>query len=443
MGSTYTKGALVDSDSGRLIDTCGVPTTLPGDVWEGVSLVREQIAHRCPQTPHLRDEDAVRICSSAGGGLRLAIAGFERDVSAVAGALVALSAGAQVVHSTHGLLSGGEVAALRKSRPDLILLVGGTDGGNAEVVLRNAAALSEANLMAAYVVACNGEAQADATDILRAVGCSVTTAGNVLPRIGTLSPTSARAAIRSAFLEHVIGGKGLSAEPHFAAAVRSATPDAVLDGVHVLRDVSDHDVMMIDIGGATTDVYSAVRPQGEDATLRKEVVGTLWTARTVEGDLGMRHSATTVLDAARREGLPEAEEPELQAWAAQAARSPHLLPETAEHRSADLHLAGMAAVLAARRHARPLRTGATPRALTEVGTLIGSGGVLRFADAAAADAVLQRVCTDLGGGWRPPERARRMVDTTYLLCAVGLLAPDWPQTAAALAARMLEQYQGR
>lgn len=436
VGSTYTKGLLVDSDTGRLLHTCETPTTSSSDVWEGVRLVRERIAARVRGTPDLLDEDAVRICSSAGGGLRLAIVGFEREVSSVAGAVVALSAGARVVHATCGHLSPGEVAALRRSRPDLILLVGGTDGGNAEVVVRNASALASADLEAAVVVACNRAAQEEVADLLRAGGCSAATAENVLPRIGSLSPSSARAAIRTAFLDHVIGGKGLSAGPHFAASVRAATPDAVLDGVQVLRDVSDHDVMLIDIGGATTDVYSAIHPQGEDATLRKEVVGTLWTSRTVEGDLGMRHSATTVVDGARREGLADADSPELQSWVATVARAPQMLAQTPEQVGAERRLAGLAAVVAARRHARPARPGGTPRALSEVGTLIGSGGVLRHANASTADAVLQRVCADLGGGWRPPEAAHRAVDTAYLLCAVGLLSRDFPDAAAALANRV-------
>lgn len=374
--------------------------------------------------------------------MRLAIVGFEREVSAVAGAVVALSAGARVVHATSGHLSTEEVEALRGARPDLILLVGGTDGGNAEVVLGNASALAQADLNPAVVVACNRVAQEEVANTLRAGGCSVATAENVLPRIGSLSPSSARAAIRTAFLDHVIGGKGLSAGPHFAASVRAATPDAVLDGVQVLRDVSDHDVMMIDIGGATTDVYSAIQPQGEDATLRKDVVGTLWTSRTVEGDLGMRHSATTVVDAARREGLSEAESPELQSWVAAVAGMPQMLADTPEQVDAELRLAGLAAVVGARRHARPARPGGAPRALSEVGTLLGSGGVLRYADASAADAVLQRVCADLGGGWRPPEAAHRAVDTAYLLFAVGLLSRDFPDTAAALATQV-GQPQGR
>ncbi|MGB3827311.1 MAG: glutamate mutase L [Ornithinimicrobium sp.] len=437
VGSTYTKGALIDPDTAGLIDTCSVPTTLASDVWDGVTQVREEMAQRWRHTPHLHDAAAVRICSSAGGGLRLAVVGFEHDVTALAGRAVALSAGAVVVHTTSGKLGASDVTALSAARPDVILLVGGTDGGNADTVLRNAGVLALARLPAAVVVAGNRDAQEQACQIIADAGCPVIAAENVLPRIGTLSPTSARAAIRTAFLQHVIGGKHLSAGPHFAGAVRAATPDAVLDGIQVLRDVSEHDVMMIDIGGATTDVYSAVQPQGEDATLRKDVVGTLWTARTVEGDLGMRHSAPGVLSAAHAEGITGTDDPHVRAWAEEVSRAPHRIATTERERRNDLRIATMAAVVAARRHARPAQPSATPRPLMDVTSLIGSGGVLRYADPPQALQVLAQVTGDVGGGWRPPERARTRVDTAYLLCAIGLLAGEWPEVARGLARRLV------
>lgn len=442
VGSTYTKGALIDPDGGLLIDRCSVPTTTHSDVWDGVRHLREELAVRSDRTPSLEDRESVYLCSSAGGGLRLAVVGFEREVTAVAARMVALSAGATIVASTSGRLRPADVEALVAARPDLILLVGGTDGGNADIVLDNAAVLAEAAFPAAFVVACNIDAAQQAAHVLRRGGGAVMTAQNVLPRIGQLAPTSARAAIRRAFLEHVIGGKGLSADPRFVAGVRAATPDAVLDGVQVLRDISDGDVMVIDIGGATTDIYSALQPQGEDAGLRKNVVGDLWTARTVEGDLGMRHSAVTVLAAASREGLAEVSDPALQAWAEEVHTAPHLIAASPSQKELDLRIAAMCAVIAARRHARPA-PGSSPRPLAEVSVLIGSGGVLRHADIGRAAAVLDHVKTDLGGGWHPPTRAESRLDTAYVLGAVGLLARDWPQTAAGLAHRLMPTAQER
>ena len=84
------------------------------------------------------EPDDVLVCSSAGGGLRLAVVGYEREVTAEAGHRVGLSAGAKVVHVACGPMTGADVAALRAACPDLVLLVGGTDGGNAEVLLHNA-----------------------------------------------------------------------------------------------------------------------------------------------------------------------------------------------------------------------------------------------------------------------------------------------------------------
>ena len=100
------------------------------------------------------------------------------------------------------------------------------------------------------------------------------------------------------FLEHVIGGKGLSSRADFTAMVRGATPDLVLTGVEVLAAEAGADVVVVDIGGATTDVHSVVRLDPEDAGLSREVVATTPVTRTVEGDLGMRWSALSTWEAA-------------------------------------------------------------------------------------------------------------------------------------------------
>ncbi len=382
------------------------------------------------------------ICSSAGGGLRLAVVGFERDITARAGRMVALSAGAAVVHVSSGALQPADVAALAATSPDLLLLVGGTDGGNATTLLHNAETLAQAGLAVPVVLAGNIEARGGSHEVLVGAGTEVILADNLLPRIGALEPVSARSAIRAAFLRHVIGGKGLSAHPDFVATVRAPTPDAVLDGVEILSEVSDTDVMVIDIGGATTDVYSVIRPQGEDATLAKDVVGNLWAARTVEADLGMRFSAQTALAAAAAEGFNDHNDEDMATWATEVNCAPGRLATTALERSMELRIARMAAVLAARRHGRPSQPGLPPRPLADVGRLIGSGGVLRYADPDGASGVLESVINDVGGGWRPPSKAYTSVDTAYLLCAIGLLANDWPQSARALAQQVLAWPEG-
>lgn len=446
VGSTFTKAALVDAADGTLLARAAAPTTAGAgqDVLEGLLEVCRRLAAgtsaRVPDPLAARDQDRVLVCSSAGGGLRLAVVGYERAVTAEAGHRVGLSAGARVVHVACGPLTVADVSGLRASRPDLVLLVGGTDGGNAEVLLHNARRLARARVGAPVVVAGNVRAQDEVAAELDGTGRRFVLAPNVLPRIGEVAPAGARAAIREVFLEHVIGGKGLSAGPRFARLVRAATPDAVLGGVEVLAAAAGHDVLVVDVGGATTDVYSVIEPQGEDATLRKQVVAPLWHARTVEGDLGMRWGAPGVVEAAQGEGLPVGDG--LPAWADRVHADPGVLPATAEERALDRALATLAATVAARRHGRPAAPGEPARPLADVGLVVGSGGVLRHAGQAGAAEVLHAVLADHGGGWRPPVQARTRVDTAYLLLAAGLLAEPRPELARAVLGPLLADVQG-
>jgi hypothetical protein len=426
IGSTFTKAALVDAGDGTLLATGAHPTTLGGDVLDGVHAAREQ-AERAAGV----GASDVLACSSAGGGLRLAVVGYERAVTAEAGHRVALTAGGHVVHVHAGPMDDDGADALRAARPDVVLLTGGTDGGNADVLVHNARAIGVARVTAPVVLAGNAAAAAAAEDELARSHRHVVVAGNVLPEIGTLDPAPARAAIREVFLRHVIGGRGLSRDAGFAALVRAATPDAVLSGVELLATAGGAgDVMVVDVGGATTDVYSAVSADAlAPAGSLAESVAPLPHARTVEGDLGLRSGARGVLAAAAAEGLPGADDPGLAAHVERAATDPGWLPPDP---GPDIRLAALAARVAARRHGRPHVPGGTPRPLRDVGLLVGSGGVLRH-NPGAEDDVLGPLRADHVGGWAVPERARVAVDRRYVLFAAGLLAAVAPEAAAALA----------
>ena len=407
VGSTYTKACRVDLGTGEMTGRAEVPTTSASDVLEGLDAAVAAVEGR--------KTDEVYVCSSAGGGLRLAVVGYESLVTAEAGHRVGLSAGAQVVHVASGPLDGRAVTALRESRPDVILLVGGTDGGDAAVLLHNARRLATARLRVPVVVAGNAEASADAAALL--VGRDISVTANVLPKIGVLDPGPARAAIRDVFLRHVIGGKKLSRGPRFAKLVRAATPDAVLAGVELLADLTGTGVLVVDVGGATTDVYSALVPDAELAEgPRRDVAGTLWRARTVEGDLGVAIGAPGTVAAATAEKLA--------------------LPDTGHLPTpeSDRSLAAAAAIVALRRHARGHSPGAgQPRTggrdLREVRLVVGSGGVLRHG---GGRYVLEAVLADTAGGWAAPTTARTVVDERYVLAAAGLLAIDHRHAAISL-----------
>jgi uncharacterized protein (TIGR01319 family) len=441
-GSTFTKAALVEVPSGRLVATADDRTTIDTDVLDGWDACRASLAEADARAAGAD----VLACSSAGGGLRIAVVGNEELVTAEAGRRVALSSGGRVVHVAHGGLARSDVATLRAARPDVLLLVGGTDGGNEEVLVGCATTLAEARWRGPVVVAGNVDARAEVAALLDDAGTPHVLADNVVPRIGVLAPESARAAIREMFLRHVIGGKHLSerdAGERFTAMVRGATPDVVLTAVELLADELGGDVVVVDVGGATTDVHSVVEVDPEDAGLSRQVVATVPVSRTVEGDLGMRWSALSTVAEGVAAGLLD---PALADAAAVRQADPSYLPDDVAGTADDHAIAAAAVTVALRRHAGRSQVVYSPdgrvversgKDLREVDLLVGSGGVLRHGGADAADLLTRHLRADPGAGWQLPEHPRTVVDRDYVLAPVGLLAREHPEAARSLALRLL------
>ena len=394
IGSTYTKAALVDSGSGELLSTAQAPTTLD-DVVAGVLTA----------TTGFGDVPVI-ACSSAGGGLRLAVVGYEELISAEAGHRAALSAGARVVHVAAGLLDADGLSSLRACAPDVVLLVGGTDGGEDSVLRANAKGSLRGEWSVPVVLAGNAVVRDEVAAVLRDGGLPVHEADNVLPDIGRLAPESARAAIREVFLEHVIGGDRLSTDPRLRQWVRAVTPDAVLEGVAVVaRELAaaGSRSSRVDVGGATTDVYCVPDPDAEQATLGREAVGVPARRRTVEGDLGVSWSADALRAAAATEGLPvPGEDP--------------------------LSLGEAAATVALRRHLRAEAAygpgGASARS---AGLVLLSGGVFRHGDPDDVGRLAARLAADTGGAGSILDATPVVVDRRYVLAAAGCWSASTPR----------------
>ena len=452
-GSTFTKVALVDLDAGELVATVQHPTTVPGrsadgDVLDGYDACLAALA---TDHPDVHDVPAL-ACSSAGGGLRIAVLGNEALVTAEAGRRVALSSGGKVVAALSADREPDELAAtVREDRPDVFLLTGGTDGGDRAAVVAGAAELAGTGWRGPVVVAGNIEARGEVAALLGDVPHML--ADNVVPRIGVLAPDSARTAIREVFLSHVIGGKHLSSRTTasgqaFTDLVLGATPDVVLTGVEVLaRELGatapGGGVVVVDVGGATTDVHSVVVLDPEESGLSREVVAVTPVTRTVEGDLGMRWSAATTAYAAVAAGLAD----ERLADAVQGRIvDPAYVPEDRDGRELDHAIASAAAVLAMRRHVGRSRVVLSPEGrvvertgkdLRAVDLLVGSGGVLRAADPQAARRILGAATGRDPDGWQLPESPRIAVDVDYVLAAAGLIALGGGDAAREQARRLV------
>ena len=276
----------------------------------------------------------------------------------------------------------------------MVLLTGGTDGGNSEVLLAAARDLVDSGWTGPVVVAGNVEAQDEVGAILG--GPAARARRQRRARGSACSPrTRARAAIREMFLAHVIGGKHLSARTDFTAMVRGATPDVVLTGVELLAAASTPTVGHGRRGGRRRRrghhrraLRRRARPRGQRARPRGGRHHAGHPHRRgrprhalVGGDHRRGGRAPTLAEAARatprRPGLP--------ARHRRRAR-------TSTRRSPPAAIG-----LALRRHAGRSRVVVSPEGrvvertgkdLREVDLLVGSGGVLRNGRPGVAERVL-------------------------------------------------------
>ncbi len=416
-GSTFTKVFVIALHPGRLLASGAHPTTL-GDLRDGLRATLESIG-----AGDVAAGAPVLACSSAGGGLRVVVAGLEEDLTVRAGHYAAMSAGARVVQT---LSDGIDLARLTAADPDLVLLTGGLDEGDERCLLSNAETLAASDIRVPVVIAGNTAVAGRAATSLTRSGVAVTVSPNVMPSAGVLNVGPARARIREVFIRHVIGGRQVTGSQELARMVRMATPDAVLIGTERLAHHWKQDVVALDVGGATTDVHSYVRApmarQGTRARLAPEASA----SRTVEADLGVWSGAGSLVGAAAREGLLTED---------RAATISAALPRAAAAPDAgeldDLELARLASRLAVCRHAGRLRARVGPdgvvveaegKDLRSVTAVVGSGGVFRRAEPEVAHRALQAAVEGASDERRLMPRAPTVaVDVDYILAAVGLL----------------------
>ncbi|MFC5995556.1 glutamate mutase L [Pseudonocardia hispaniensis] len=410
VGSVWTKAVLVQPDGG--LAGFAAHLTTPADVLAGVDA-----AVRAVTAPGGSGSPDLLACSSAGGGLRLAVVGTEKLSSTEAGHRVARSAGSHVVHVHGGPLEAADVRALRGSRPGVVLLIGGPDGDDPRVLLHNAAQLARARVRYPIVLAGNTEARAAALSVLRSTSRTVVACDNVLARAGELAPEPARAAVASVFARHVLGARGPGAAPRFRRMARLMTPDAVGRAATVLAKLVGTGTLVVDIGCAMTDVHLA--PVGG-----RPAVG---AHCTIEGDLGLRCAAAGVLLEGQAEGIVDPVEADLLGPIVERmSTETGSVPRGPGGAAEDRRIAALAAVIAVRRHLRSLGDLAVA---PNIGLVVFTGGVFRQRDPAGLAALIATLRAD---SMLAPVLAdsRVVVDADFTVAPAGLLAEDGRGEAA-------------
>lgn len=455
IGSTFTKVVAVDRLTDSLIGTALAPTTVATDVRIGLRAAIALLEQSCDRP---LQGSLTRVSSSAAGGLRMVAVGFVPGLTALAARYACLGAGARVLQSYAFELSPADLDEINRLSPEILLLAGGTDGGDRHVILYNARALAGGvRFSTAVLVAGNETATAEAQALLKANPLlEVETAENVLPRLDRLNLEPARDAIRGLFLRRIAHAKGidrLSADG--LAEVVMPTPEAVLHGAELLsRGTATEpglgDLIVLDIGGATTDVHSIGLGPGDPR--RSQELPEPFAKRTVEGDLGLRYNAAALLDVAGSGPICAGWEPagavngaSLREHIARVSARVDEVPQEPGAAILDGALAVAAGGIALGRHAGRIEQIPMPggpvylhrgKDLTGFPTLIGTGGVFaRGGHAAEILAGVQR--WNAGTAALTPRAARTLVDRRYLLFAAGLLKGIADDLAVRLVKRTL------
>jgi uncharacterized protein (TIGR01319 family) len=436
-GSTFTKLVVVDLEQESIVGRYQVPSTVETDITVGLKQVLD--AAKKDKGVENKETDLLLACSSAAGGLKMVTVGLVPSLSSEAGIRAALGAGAKVVQSFSYELNLYDLSEIESIAPDIILLIGGTDGGNKKVILHNAEMLSGLSCMAPLVVAGNRDVRDEIRAIFAGSERRVVFATNVMPQIGTLQVESCREAIRQIFISHIIRAKGIDKAIGIVDETIIPTPSAVLGAAVLLADGLESekglgDLMVVDVGGATTDVYSIARGYPTHAGVMTRGLPEPYAKRTVEGDLGVRHNIDSLLEMGRaNSGFNDNHFDEIRTRFA----SPSKLPENDLEFTLDGLLAGVAVDIAGERHCGRIKVVQGPmgelaiqegKDLSEVRCVVGTGGPIVFARDPAG--ILKKILfrSDSPYVLRPKEAVLH-IDSSYALYAMGLLAQIEPVKA--------------
>ena len=306
-GSTTTKAILIEKKDGeyRLIVRGEAPTTVEApfeDVTRGVlnsvREVEELTGRELLEGEKLiypakgnRGIDIYVSTSSAGGGLQMMVAGVVKEMTAESAARAALGAGAivmDVIATNDRRRPHKRIELIRDLRPDMILLSGGIDGGTVSHVVELSETIKAADPKPRFgtgfelpvIFAGNVDAREAVKGRLDKT-TALSIVDNLRPILERENLGPARDAIHDLFMEHVMAhAPGYKILMVWTDVPIMPTPGAVGALIQTIGEKQNINVMGVDIGGATTDIFSVF-----DGNFN----------RTVSANLGMSYSVSNVL----------------------------------------------------------------------------------------------------------------------------------------------------
>jgi len=451
-GSTTTKAILIENIEGeyRLTVRGEAPTTVEApfeDVTKGVLnavMEVEELAGRklldgdnimSPQKDGV-GVDIYISTSSAGGGLQMMVAGAVKSMTGESAERAALSAGSivmDVIASNDGRLPHEKIKRIRQLRPDMILLAGGTDGGTVSHVVELAEILRAANpkprlgqnYKLPVIYAGNTKAQKQIQEVLGDI-VDLDMVENIRPTLEGENLGPSRDKVHDLFMEHVMAqAPGYKKLMSWTDAPIMPTPGAVGSLIEMIAKEQDISVVGVDIGGATTDIFSVFSGKFN---------------RTVSANLGMSYSVCNVLAEAGLDNVLrwvplDIDRKELTNRIGNKMIRPTTVPQSLEELIIEQAIAREALRLSFEQHkafAVALKGVQTTRTISdafeqsgsgqslvnmmELDLLVGSGGVLSHAPRRAQSA---RMMID---AFQPEGITQLAVDSIFMMPQLGVLA---------------------
>ncbi len=450
-GSTYTKLTAVDLDKECVLGTAAAYTTIETDINDGLEAGLKILESKIGKL----DFDECYACSSAAGGLRMITSGLVPELTGEAARLASLGAGAKVVKVYSFELTEDDVEEIRQEKPDIFLLVGGTDGGNTECILHNAEMLANMKPDFPIVIAGNRTAAKKCQEILS--DFEVYICPNVMPKFGELKIEAAQKQIREIFLNRIIQAKGLSRAAELLSDIMMPTPSAVLQAMELLSggcedEAGIGELVAVDVGGATTDIYSIADGMPEHMNTVYKGLPEPYAKRTVEGDIGMRYSIQGIVDSAGIDRICQISglsEDTATALIQDLKRNPDKVPENnKEMENLDFALASCAVEEAVTRHAGTISESYTllgkvlvqeGKNLTNVKNIVVTGGSLIHSER-IYDITANALYSMSNPSSLRPKAVDVWADKSYILAAMGLLSSYYPKTALKIMKKELEYY---
>mgnify|MGYP001222640608 CR=1 FL=1 len=227
--------------------------------------------------------DELIATSSAAGGLRMTVHGLVYDMTVKAAREAALGAGANIKNVTAGKLRKSDLVKIKEIKPNIILIAGGVDYGERDTALHNAELISELDLDIPVIYAGNIENHEEVKELFKDKKSELYIVENVYPKIDQLNIEPTRKVIQQVFEKHIVHAPGMKKVREMVNGTIMPTPGAVMEAAKLLYDEIG-DLLVLDVGGATTDVHSVT--EGSEEINRILINPEPLAKRTVEGDLG-------------------------------------------------------------------------------------------------------------------------------------------------------------